>query len=220
MPKRRKREKSLSVRETLLEWYLKKREEEEHEPLEDGEFYASMAGKCPRRIYYEKKFPDRVPGDYALGILMLGDILHEKVQEIVGGEAEVDANVTVDDIIVKGRADIVLPDEVIELKTISKLDFVRDVPKLEHMYQLCIYMKALGKEKGRIVYIDKRNLQIVEHYVHFDEHMFRDAINTFRIVKMFEDRGEAPPRFEADWCRWCPFREICWNEEDFQATLE
>lgn len=55
-----------------------------------------------------------------------------------------------------GRADVVSPDGVWEVKTCSPL---RETPSRSHMLQLFFYMKSLGSTSGRLLYIDPDTLE-------------------------------------------------------------
>lgn len=55
-----------------------------------------------------------------------------------------------------GRADVVCPDCVWEVKTCSPL---RETPSRSHRLQLCFYMKALKAASGRLLYIDPDTME-------------------------------------------------------------
>jgi len=198
-----------SIAEKVLTWYESKKES--HEPLSKGIFYASSVGKCPRQVLLEKMNPEREIPEKLQGIFLIGDALHELVQEAVGGEAEKEVIVEEEGIVIRGRADIVTEKEVIELKTISDVSKVRLKPKHHHYMQLQVYLHGLKMKKGRLVYISKQNFEIVEHEIKYSKEAAREAINYFKVIKEFEDRGELPPRFETNWCWYCPFKKECFT---------
>ena len=197
------------VSKIVKEWYLRKKED--HEPLSKGSFYASSVAKCPRQVLLEKLNPKMEISDRLLGIFLIGDALHEVVQEAVGGEIEKEVVIKRGGITIRGRADIVTKDEVIELKTISDVSKVRLRPKHNHYMQLQVYLGGLKRKKGRLVYISKQNFEIVEHEIKFSKEAFEEAINYFKVIKDFEDKGKLPPRFETNWCWYCPFRKDCFK---------
>ena len=198
-----------STWKTVVEWYRAKKED--HEPLSKGTFYASSAGKCPRQVLLEKMNPTEEIPKKLQGIFLIGDALHELVQKAVGGEAEKEVIVREDGVTIRGRADIVLPDEVVELKTISDISKIRYKPKHHHVMQLQIYLHGLKLKKGRLVYISKQDFEIVEHEIKYSKELAREAINYFKVIKGFEDKGELPPRFETNWCWYCPFKSECFS---------
>ena len=67
-------------------------------------------------------------------------------------EREAPFKVETEHFTVSGRADFVLRHAVHECKSSLKPIYTRDLPKVDHTYQLALYMTHFGKQQGLLVY--------------------------------------------------------------------
>ena len=165
--------KEITVKQLLEEWVIQNQEASKlkHKPLKDNEFYASSAGMCPRVMYFDKKYGRKEPGMKVQKIFVLGNLVHDFVQEKLfkAGESESPAILAMNGIVVRGRLDHLDDEFIWELKSIANIKYVQYKPKIENVYQIMIYLKAIGRLKGKLVYVEKNTFDVVEHKVDFDE---------------------------------------------------
>ena len=96
-------------------------------------------------------------GQFDLAVLFRGIALHEGTQKFLsdylkGSKVEVEKEVSkrYGDHYLKGRVDLVIDGVPYEIKTANKLPIT---PRIEHLYQLRIYMYLLNVDVGKLVYI-------------------------------------------------------------------
>ena len=179
-------------------------------------FYASEALKCPRQIYYSRKFP-QAPDDKLLGVFYVGETIHEMFQGILKEakadlKDEVEIRIKMDDIEVSGRADLMGDNEILELKTTADVKYNKDEASTHHIGQLTLYMSQHRDKKGTLVYIDKRNLETVEHQIEFDQMTFDAVMNNFKKAKIALDTDKLPlkPGYVDAWqCKYCNYKDKC-----------
>lgn len=135
-------------------------------------FHPSTSGYCERQIFLSK-INARTFTDIVRGSMQSGTLIHNWVQsfnEIKENffiEKQVRLNVPDSPIYFLGNSDLVAKDNslVVDLKSINGLNYVRGTPMTDHIYQVLIYMQGLGIQKGKIIYINKADLDVVEHII-------------------------------------------------------
>ena len=102
-----------------------------------------------------------------------------------------------------------------ELKTVSYLPPYRYKIPTKHIAQLNLYLWLNDKKYGKLVYIDKRNLNTIEHSFEFDAKLFRTTIDIFCDVYNHLIMNTLPPAEPIDEseCGYCAFRLECTNDE-------
>lgn len=180
-------------------------------PLKDNEFYASSAGGCPRAMYFEKVIGGKEFDTDTQRIFLVGNLMHDFLQQKVFKSGESEQSLTVDENGIKifGRLDHIDGDVVYEFKSTNSLKNVMNEPNDHHKKQLMIYLKALGKKQGKIVYVEKNTFDIVEHDVVYNEQAFNRVLKEFMLVS-YAVQDRVPPVFKDDWrCRYCNWRKEC-----------
>lgn len=143
----------MKLEERILK-YAKDKNEDWHKP-EIGVYHASKiydicSGKLkPKDFAKPKDFTDQT-----LMIFEIGNMYHDYVQKKIFPDdvQEYPVQIELDDCKIVGRVDLIVNGNVIDLKTISRLP---EEPKIEHIYQLNVYLEALNKPYGFITYIEK-----------------------------------------------------------------
>lgn len=163
-------------------------EDKEEKELAENEYYASMLSIDYKKIYEARMNNNKEFQEKMKGIFKIGNILHEVVQKEIfdGAEIEKRVEMIVDNIYnlkVRGRADVVGKDYIVEIKTISS-NF--NIPEERHLAQLHFYMKAFNINKGYLFYIRKTDLNLDVIEVEFDEKYWNDIVKA--IVKEYEYR--------------------------------
>ena len=182
-----------------------KRLEEKKTPL--NTFYPSSVGQCIVKAYHEKLEPKTFPVD-TYKLFVIGNLTHEWLQSKIyaDGQNEVPIKWEEGDIIISGRIDCILGDTILEFKSIAKLDYVQSKPKPEHLEQINLYMHKTGIHKGKIIYVTKNNLEIIEHDVEYSEKLYKKTINYFKRIYWYVSRKVEPKvkRCTTPWsCEYC-----------------
>lgn len=192
-------------------------------------FHPSSAGFCKRQIFLSKinakSFPEEVKG-----AMQVGSIIHDwiqgfrEVKNCFDIEKEVKVNLPDSNIYFKGNADLVSKDNslVIDLKSINGLSFVNAKPMDSHVVQLMVYMYGLGIDSGKIIYINKSNLVMVEHSVKQDDEVlnktFKKIRDVYYALKQWDEQviwGRLP--FEKCGCYFCKNEVL---DEHFEKLLK
>lgn len=207
-------------------------EENNQEHVKSGKFSPSLFGSCYRRQYWNRKNePKSNPPDArTLRVFKVGDIFHKTIQSLISEtnpEAQIEVEIQEPDI--KGFADLVLSDKVIELKTQHSRAFWHaekegkdiSVMKPDHCLQVMSYCYFLGKKYGQLVYISKDDLCITEYLLGMDECW---------LVRVEEELYTLRELWEADWlpaaqpklyqnkdefkeCQYCAWKDKCFSIE-------
>jgi hypothetical protein len=212
----------LSIFQAHLELFLDQRRKKMSELFKLGpnEFGASGAGRCMRSLYYDK-FSDRDIKMATQKIFLIGEMFHTYIQDniLVGGRKEVEVLIEVDGIKIRCHVDYVDEAVVWELKTSSNLSYVSQEPIEKHVRQINLYLGALNRGLGKIVYLDKRYLSIVEHDVVFSQELYDDTVKKLaRLYKVYLKHKELPERLERYprelECKRCWHKALCKNNEN------
>jgi len=107
----------------------------------------ASTSKCKLKSAIELKFGIKLFREKDLRNILIGFLAHDIYEYYLSYLPSIRKEVSIvdDDLKIVGRADLVGPDFVIEIKTSRKM-------RKAHLYQVALYMFALHKEKGYIVY--------------------------------------------------------------------
>ncbi len=200
--------------------------------------------ECPKKAYMYRVVPedqwklnivDRIYSSY---YTRLGSLIHDVLQAMIAGRSEVGV---ADEweyggttITVKGRADIVLRDAVIEIKSTRVQSVKKYGIRLAHLIQLAWYMKMLDKTKGFLLYVDRAEPRLLVVYVTPDSYRgpiaFHEFLNLVRqdirkraeqIVDWLRENKEPDEivGVRATWCKWCPFRKLCTRRKEPRHSI-
>jgi CRISPR-associated exonuclease Cas4 len=201
---------------------------------EQNVFYPSELSYCLRRNYYLYKKPKELTLE-VLKIFESGILVHNWFTNVLMNyfqkgkikvfDYEGKCDYVEKEFTIKGRFDDIIALELngetklIEFKTVRNLDFI-DEPKDHHFMQINFYLKFLGLDKGYIVYVDRRNLNLKSFEVFYSEEKFNELIKRARIL--FEHLKnnklpfpEARTNKELSWmCSYCPYYDECYEEKE------
>lgn len=175
-------------------------------------FYASALYGCLRQAVKYKAGMIRFPIS-ARKSMLVGTILHRWINDIAisegvdGVDFEKEVTLRLGDCIILGHVDAFDGEVVYDFKTTKNLDYVKRYGMHDgYRMQLSAYAHALGVDRARIVWIDKRDLRVDEYDV---EPMYTKAeLGEFcRSVvdglDRFRSTGELPPFCDKDSCYGC-----------------
>jgi hypothetical protein len=213
----------------LLQEYLERKVKERKGNI----FYPSEIPQCLRRTWYFYKKPKKLTFEL-LKLFQAGNLVHNFLISVFLNSFQRDkiqffdyegkVRYTGKNFEIIGRYDDVvminINDEpkLFELKTARNLEFIKEV-KPHHFSQINFYLKQLGLEKGWVVYIDRRNLNIRVFEINFSEEKFQELVKRAEILwnHLKENKlpvAEAKVNKSMSWaCRYCSFLQECEKDE-------
>jgi hypothetical protein len=133
-------------------------------------------------------------------------------------------------VIISGRLDTIfyLRGEdvpyVVDYKSTANSKYNENQAKLDHIKQVNFYMGCTLSERGSVVYIDKRNLHIVQHDIVFDLKLFDDVVNNAVLLDNALSVDKCPV-VDVDimknngCCAYCKYKDMCKEEEEVLSCL-
>jgi len=195
--------------------------------------YSDGNGVCAR--YWYIAFDGADFDDYSTPIgvanMSSGNFSHDRLQEAMGKAGFlVDAEFKLmhNDPPIFGYVDAMLTwegEEIVgEIKTTNNdsFEYRKKVgrPKTDHVEQILIYMKLLGKQKGVIIYENKNNHELLIFPVEVND-TYRawidNSFNWMRTVrKSWQDRQLPIKNYRSNSkvCKTCPVKKACDNAGD------
>jgi CRISPR/Cas system-associated exonuclease Cas4 (RecB family) len=169
-------------------------------------FWVSELAQCLRKSFYERKYP--VPPNEAM---VMGRETHEvianklKIEEFEDAVYGVKAVAKIEDITIRGEADIVTPEAVIELK-------VSKDPRLKEYYvrQVCYYKKMLGKQEAYVAIIHSGSLNVSVYKI---ENCYEDLEKRAQTLFKHLVENKLPEAERGEWCGICPFTLKCLKDQ-------
>ena len=188
--------------------------------------HASELGYCLRKTYFQTIKPKPLSIEL-LGIFELGNVLHEKMTEIlenlmkkegseilrIESEKRIIFYFPEDDFRISGQYDDLVflkngKTVLIEKKSIKNFIYL-DAAKDEHIMQANLYAKALMPNETQLVYISKENLAVKSFVVVPDMKIVKLAIARAKTLH-HAISNKIPPQKEKSWiCRFCDYAKEC-----------
>jgi len=203
----------------LIEKELLKKQEEGKSRERSGKFSPSKLGKCMRaQIWSRMNEPEtNLPDIDALKRFDVGNVIHTYVQNLFDPKC-VEVLIETDDI--KGYIDIDLPDEVLDIKSVSDWAFKYiktkgfdvNVEKPDNCMQTALYAKIKNKLKSSLFFINTKSLASVQCEVDLDKWipLVEKELETLRG---YWERKELPPAvprvYAGKECQYCNFKTKC-----------
>lgn len=197
-------------------------------------FWATDLGKCPTRIFFAFKQPEKqrlwdADEDY---ILRKAIAIHERKYAIwekrgilVAKEDDLYVLHEDKDISIAGVPDCILRLKeglvVNDVKTLSQRRFTGLHGFLPpHHLQLCFYIRELRRNwkvsnVGKLYYVNRENEdQVKVVSINFDEYKeeLEKEIASLKLLKKMIDKNIMPDRRYKSWhfeCSWCRFNQLC-----------
>ena len=192
----------LKLSEVLFRWKAWEQEKHEREP---GVVYVTDLLECPLKRRYEEIFPEVAKSDFFNPATLVGDIVHKGVQAVLqsffGARFEVEGEMVFDGVRIRGRADMLLDDRVVDFK------FVRStyrIPHAHHLLQVRVYMRMFGKPKGSLLYIATDRVAEIDED---DEPSLAKPITDEELKMLLS--GRSTPMHEQWECNYCVWSNVC-----------
>jgi len=210
----------------LLDEAIAKIQEERKNRVSSHKISPSQMGYCFRRQYWLRKGePQTNPPDArTLRIFKVGNIFEDFVSVYLPKPLGRQILVETEDI--KGYADFVLPDEVVDIKSqhsksfwwAKRPDYDINIEKKPNILQVMTYAYLLDKCKGRLVFVSKDDLCIEEYGFHIDKWKPEIEKELETLRKYWSEDTLPPPEPRCYWnkklkkfkeCEWCPYLDKC-----------
>ncbi len=176
----------------------------------ENEYYVSDLTRCPRKIEYEKNFPELVLNQAYDPTLLLGDIVHlglEAFLKKIFGEGilkgilgvEVEKKRSIGKYTIRGRIDALIELESGERMGVEIKYSRRDIglPHQHHVLQVKIYNWLYDLPKSILIYITPNRIT---------EYDIEEKVSEEEILLLIED--EKSPRWPWE-CQYCRFAILC-----------
>jgi len=192
----------MKLSEILFRWKAAEQEKHQREP---GVIYVTDLLECPLKRQYEEMFPEVAKAGFFNPVTLVGDIIHKGIQAIFDGaldaKFEVDGEIVLNSAKIRGRADMLMEDRVVDFK------FVRStyrIPHLHHLLQVRLYMRMFNKPKGSLLYVATDRITEIDETV---EPCLAKPMTDEEIVMLLTQKN-AP--MWAEWeCSVCQFSPCC-----------
>jgi CRISPR/Cas system-associated exonuclease Cas4 (RecB family) len=192
--------------------------------IRSGKFSPSSFGKCYRAQYWNRKNEPvtNPPSVEALRRFKVGNIIHSYVQGFFPQAQREVIVLSGDDMV--GYADIVLPDEVIDIKSCRAYEFKLfkkkgfDVKedKFQNCLQVCTYALFLNRSKARLVFIEKDALDSKEFELETKDFK-KEVEDELEILRGYWKEDKLPPPLPRAYggreCEYCGFKDKCFELE-------
>jgi len=192
----------------------------EREERKVTSWQASKLGSCLTGVYLERlgEKPDTEFNNRTLRVFSVGNIFEEWITDLLpsnGVMVEKQIRCEIPEYDATGYADVVLTKKqeqwVYEIKSKHSYGFkylYQEGANRQHKMQLWFYLKALDIKEGRIFYVSKDDLRLLDYLVELkDKKISSDVLNELSILNNAWQKKIAPPiPKEEDWrakyCRW------------------
>jgi len=225
--------------QTLIDEHLKaERDKREHKS--SGRYIASNLGKCYRAQYwYRKGEPvSNPPDERTYRVFAVGDIFHQFVQDIIAKQPNAQIEVSASNEDFACRADMVIDDEVYEIKSqhsrafwyMTKSENIAE-DKEPNILQGLMCAKMLGKVAVRLVFISKDDLCIAEYGFALSHEWEEKLAQEIKTLNEIWDKQELPPacpraypkkkgdKIEYAECGYCGWKTKC-EEIELSAEID
>ena len=234
------------VNNFILEERLKQVEQrEEKYGSGRGGFFVTDAGKCPRQVFYDFKVPEKreSPDAHSIRRMDVGNYIEKRWEHyftemglLTSSQNSVNTkNAPEVPFVMYGRFDFKIADHegleyIVELKNVNTWGFKATQqegrPKLDHYYQLQLYMWMTGIHRGWLIYEDKNDQSTEYFYIEYDprvvhgDEKVKGLIHELYELAVLIDEEKTPERCadakpDGFPCKWksgqCGYYNFCYD---------
>jgi len=195
-------------------------------------WHISGLGGCLRGQYFSRlgTAPDYSIDDRTLRVFDMGNKIEDWLVDLISTQkdiVDIQTQIRVEDkkLGISGRIDILATFRekmVYEIKSKNSRSFwymIKKGPQREHEYQLWCYLYLLNIERGKLVYVSKDDLAIMEFEVKLDNEEIKNEV--FKIIKLLNKAWKAkdvcllPLPDKNSWqAKYCNFHKKCLKAEN------
>lgn len=191
---------------------------EDREKKEQTSWHASKLGSCATGQYLERvgKEPDYDFDDRTLRVFSVGKMMEDWLIgqiEKTGSEYETQVRVELSDLGVTGYIDLLINGLVYEVKSKQSKAFWYmnrrgEGANDQHKMQTWVYLYAKQLPEGRIIYLSKDDLSVLEYPVYLNDKELENKVrDECKILNDALETGIAPKppemaSWQAKYCRW------------------
>lgn len=204
----------------LIDTHLLKEQEEKNKRVRSGKWTPSRFGRCYRMQFLARKLePETNPPDVsALRRFKMGNLIHSYMQEMFP-TAQKEVKVVLEPDLI-GFADIVMPEEVVDIKSCRSYEFKKmDEPgyrigenKEGNCLQVSAYSWLLNKPQARLIFIEKDKLDSKEFVIQTSDWVDKLA-EELDILRGYWKQDKLPPAmprlYSGKEGAYCPFLNRC-----------
>jgi len=204
-----------------LDSALLEEEKKKSNRTRSGKWAPSSFGRCYRAQYWNRKNEVKTNPIEAstLRIFQIGKLIHKMFQDILKSEYLPEVKIETPDVL--GYADMVNIEEVIDIKSVRSFQFKlmknKKKPynfrteKFENILQVTFYGKELNRKNGRLVFVDKDSLDIIEFSFPISE-FSKEVDKEIGILNKYWFAEELPPAsprcYNGKECLYCGYSII------------
>jgi len=195
--------------------------------IRSGKWNPSSFGYCFRSQFWNRKDEPKSnpPDKRSMRVFEAGKMFHNFVQKLIVEQEDCQVEVDIESDDIKGFADIVRTNEVVEMKSVHSKSFWWltkkncdiKAEKYSNWLQVMYYTRELKKDFGRLVFISKDDLAIQEYVQPLDDYWLSEIENELIALRALWDINELPiaaPRCDKSkkgyWhCNYCSFLDLC-----------
>jgi hypothetical protein len=202
-----------------IDKFLLEEETKKQDRIRSGKWSPSSFGKCYRAQYWNRlNEPKTNPLEaQTLRVFRIGNLIHQFFQDILRKEYLCEVKVETNDVL--GFADMVNIDEVIDIKSVRSFQFKlmkgkKDkqydfaVEKKDNILQVTYYGKELMRKKGRLIFVDKDSLDVIEYEFNITD-FEKELQNELDILSEYWNKKELPPArprcYNGKECSYCGY---------------
>ena len=168
--------------------------------------YVTDVSQCLLKSWFNRAFGEP-PSDEKVVILVLGDDVHYLLNEkFPVGKGEESAERSINGVRIRGRADRVFSESIIEFKTAT---FIPSKPRDHHVLQLQLYLWLFDKKYGFIAYVSKRDGKVKAFKVSRDEDIIKKLLDRAIILSKHLKEGTMPEPEKGWLCDYCEYKSWC-----------
>jgi len=216
-------QKQMTIQQQIDD-FLRRQNEDRQGRQRSGKLSPSSFGRCYRYQWWHwhNETQTNPPDERARRVFACGDLFHDYIKKFI----EADFEVLAENEYIKGYADAVTKDEVIEIKSQHSKSFwhmsedlkTKTISEIrsENVLQGAAYCMLLGKPFLRLVYVSKDDLCINEFKINVTNGLKQKVTDEVNALRGFVELPEAEPRafgFSRDGkpkeCEYCPYLNKC-----------
>lgn len=202
---------------------------EDKDHVKSGKFSPSLFGRCYRLQYWNRKgeVQSNPPDTRTLRVFKAGKLFHDFVQKLLlCGEFGTQQEILIESEDVKGFADLVRENEVVDIKSqhskafwyMNKKGVDIKKEKYPNWLQVGYYARELGKKFMRLVFISKDDLCVNEYVQPLDDYWLYEIEMELKELQSWWELQKLPfalPRCyqkkdgSFGECQYCGFLDRC-----------